>query len=50
MKIIMQPIGHVRGGRLEATKDHWGGNLREDLRSGRLREPPWARELIKNYW
>ena len=26
MKIIMQPIGQVRGGRVEATKDHWGGN------------------------
>lgn len=22
----MRPIGHVRGGRAEATKDHWGGN------------------------
>ena len=26
MKIIMQPIGQVRGGRVEAAKDHWGGN------------------------
>ena len=49
MKIIMQPIGQVRGGRVEAAKDHWGGNLREDLRHGRLREPAWARELMKNY-
>ena len=26
MNIVMQPIGFVRGGRREATKDHWGGN------------------------
>jgi tRNA-Thr(GGU) m(6)t(6)A37 methyltransferase TsaA len=26
MHITMTPIGYVRGGRGEATKDHWGGN------------------------
>jgi tRNA (adenine37-N6)-methyltransferase len=26
MKFTMQPIGFVRGGRKEATKDHWGSN------------------------
>ncbi|MCC6946851.1 MAG: SAM-dependent methyltransferase [Bradyrhizobiaceae bacterium] len=26
MPIIMTPIGYVRGGRKEATKDHWGNN------------------------
>ena len=26
MKLTMEPIGFVRGGRREATKDHWGGN------------------------
>jgi tRNA-Thr(GGU) m(6)t(6)A37 methyltransferase TsaA len=26
MQFIMRPIGFVRGGRHEATKDHWGKN------------------------
>ena len=26
MEFIMQPIGFVRGGRGQATKDHWGAN------------------------
>ena len=26
MQLTMKPIGVVRGGRKEATKDHWGGN------------------------
>lgn len=26
MQIAMEPIGYVRGGREEATKDHWGKN------------------------
>lgn len=26
MDIVMHPIGFVRGGRTEATKDHWGAN------------------------
>lgn len=26
MAILMTPIGYVRGGRQEATKDHWGGS------------------------
>jgi tRNA-Thr(GGU) m(6)t(6)A37 methyltransferase TsaA len=26
MQFIMRPIGFVRGGRQEATKDHWGKN------------------------
>jgi tRNA-Thr(GGU) m(6)t(6)A37 methyltransferase TsaA len=26
MQIAMEPIGYVRGGRKEATKDHWGKN------------------------
>jgi len=26
MPIVMTPIGYVRGGRQEATKDHWGNN------------------------
>ena len=46
MKIIMQTIGQVRGGRVEATKDHLGGNRSR----GELREPAWARELMQNYW
>lgn len=36
MKITAEPIGFVQGGRVEATKDGWGGNrsrlvLREDM-------------------
>jgi tRNA (Thr-GGU) A37 N-methylase len=35
MPFEIEPIGHVRGGRTEATKDHWGDNrctlaLRDD--------------------
>jgi hypothetical protein len=26
MDIAMKPVGFVRGGRREATKDHWGRN------------------------
>ena len=26
MKLVMTPIGFVRGGRQQATKDHWGDN------------------------
>jgi tRNA (adenine37-N6)-methyltransferase len=27
MALFMEPIGYVRGGRVEATKDQWGSNL-----------------------
>ena len=27
MKYLMEPIGYVRGGRAEPTKDNWGSNL-----------------------
>ena len=27
MELRMEPIGYVRGGRTQATKDHWGDNL-----------------------
>jgi tRNA (Thr-GGU) A37 N-methylase len=27
MTLSMEPIGYVRGGRAEPTKDHWGSNL-----------------------
>lgn len=27
MTLAMEPIGYVRGGRVEATKDNWGSNL-----------------------
>jgi tRNA-Thr(GGU) m(6)t(6)A37 methyltransferase TsaA len=37
MQINMMPIGFVRGGRKEATKDHWGGNRSQiELDSGRF--------------
>jgi tRNA-Thr(GGU) m(6)t(6)A37 methyltransferase TsaA len=26
MQFIMRPVGFIRGGRPEDTKDHWGGN------------------------
>jgi GNAT superfamily N-acetyltransferase len=40
-EIVMRPIGYVRGGRLEATKDHWGDN-RCRLELDKKRFPPDA--------